>query len=223
MIEFQGGEFKDIFPIKIYEAQYPNFENIKQQLIDNITSNFNSEFVNEYSGHDHPLRAGAVTKIYDKFTYTEEGKTIDDPNLKLVFDWITEQGKEYWKILNLSQHLNPYILQLWATAVKQGGFIASHNHNPIPVAGVFYLKAEPRLGNLFLENPLDLVLGKSPNHSDQHTPTRFNYEVEAISGKLVLFPGWMKHFTRPNPTDDLRMSMAVNFGCQGQVWFTEFS
>ena len=223
MIEFQGGEFKDIFPIKIYEAQYPNFENIKQQLIDNITSNFNSEFVNEYSGHDHPLRAGAVTKIYDKFTYSEEGKTIDDPNLKLVFDWITEHGKEYWKILNLSQHLNPYILQLWATAVKQGGFIASHNHNPIPVAGVFYLKAEPRLGNLFLENPLDLVLGKSPNHSDQHTPTRFNYEVEAISGKLVLFPGWMKHFTRPNPTDDLRMSMAVNFGCQGQVWFTEFS
>jgi hypothetical protein len=223
MIEFQGGEFKDIFPIKIYEAQYPNFENIKQQLIDNITSNFNSEFVNEYSGHDHPLRAGAVTKIYDKFTYTEEGKTIDDPNLKLVFDWMTEHGKEYWKILNLSRHLNPYILQLWATAVKQGGFIASHNHNPIPVAGVFYLKAEPRLGNLFLENPLDLVLGKSPNHSDQHTPTRFNYEVEAISGKLVLFPGWMKHFTRPNPTDDLRMSMAVNFGCQGQVWFTEFS
>ena len=223
MIEFQGGEFKDIFPIKIYEAQYPNFENIKQQLIDNITSNFNSEFVNEYSGHDHPLRSGAVTKIYDKFTYSEEGKTIDDPNLKLVFDWITEHGKEYWKILNLSQQLNPYILQLWATAVKQGGFIASHNHNPIPVAGVFYLKAEPRLGNLFLENPLDLVLGKSPNHSDQHTPTRFNYEVEAISGKLVLFPGWMKHFTRPNPTDDLRMSMAVNFGCQGQVWFTEFS
>jgi len=223
MIEFQGGEFKDIFPIKIYEAQYPNFENIKQQLIDNITSNFNSEFVNEYSGHDHPLRSGAVTKIYDKFTYSEEGKTIDDPNLKLVFDWITEHGKEYWKILNLSQQLNPYILQLWATAVKQGGFIASHNHNPIPVAGVFYLKAEPRLGNLFLENPLDLVLGKSPNHSDQHTPTRFNYEVKAISGKLVLFPGWMKHFTRPNPTDDLRMSMAVNFGCQGQVWFTEFS
>ena len=213
----------DLFAHTIYETEFVGYENIQAPLIDYITSNFNSEFVNEYSGHDHPLRAGAVTKIYDKFTYSEEGKTIDDPNLKLVFDWITEHGKEYWKILNLSQHLNPYILQLWATAVKQGGFIASHNHNPIPVAGVFYLKAEPRLGNLFLENPLDLVLGKSPNHSDQHTPTRFNYEVEAISGKLVLFPGWMKHFTRPNPTDDLRMSMAVNFGCQGQVWFTEFS
>ena len=211
----------DLFAHTIYETKFVGYENIQTPLINYITSNFNSEFVNEYSGHDHPLRTGAVTKIYDKFNYSKEGKTIDDPNLKLVFDWITEHGKEYWKILNLSQHLNPYILQLWATAVKQGGFVASHNHNPIPVAGVFYLKAEPRLGNLFLENPLDLVLGKSPHHVDTRTPTRFNYEVAAISGKLVLFPGWMKHFTRPNPTDDLRMSMAVNFGCQGQVWFTD--
>jgi hypothetical protein len=213
----------DLFAHTIYEVELDDYSVIQTPLIDYITSNFNSEFINEYTGHDHPLRAGAVTKIYDKLSYGRENKIIEDPNLKLIFDWITEHGKEYWKILNLSQHLNPYILQLWATGVKRGGFVASHNHNPIPVSGVFYLKAEPRLGNLFLENPLDLVLGKSPHHVDQHTPTRFNYEVQAISGKLVLFPGWMKHFTRPNPTDDLRMSMAVNFGCEGQVHFTEFT
>jgi uncharacterized protein (TIGR02466 family) len=213
----------DLFAHTIYEVELDGYAAIQASLLDYITANFNSEFINEYTGHDHPLRAGAVTKIYDKFSYSKENKTIDDPNLKLIFDWITHHGNEYWKILNLSQHLNPYILQLWATGVKRGGFVASHNHNPVPVSGVFYLKAEPRLGNLFLENPLDLVLGKSPHHVDQRTPTRFNYEVQALSGKLVLFPGWMKHFTRPNPTDDLRMSMAVNFGCEGQVHFTEFS
>lgn len=213
----------DLFAHTVYEVDYPDYNNIQDNLINYITANFNSEFINEYSGHDHPIRAGALTRIYDKFKYQKEGKSIDDPNLKSIFDWITVHGKEYWKILNLSQHLDPYILQLWATAVKQGGFVASHNHNPVPVSGVFYLKSERGLGNLFLENPLDLVLGKSPHHVDERAPTRFNYEIEAVSGKLILFPGWMKHFTKPNPTEDVRMSMAVNFGCHGQVYFTEFT
>jgi uncharacterized protein (TIGR02466 family) len=213
----------NLFAHAIYEVEYPEYDKIQDSLINYITSNFNSEFINEYNDHDHPIRTGALTRIYDRFKYQQEGKVIDDPNLKSIFDWITIHGKEYWKILNLSQHLDPYILQLWATAVKQGGFVASHNHNPVPISGVFYLKAEPRLGNLFLENPLDLVIGKSPYHVNERTPTRFNYEIESISGKLILFPGWMKHFTKPNPTNDLRMSMAVNFGCQGQVYFTEFT
>lgn len=211
-----------LFPSLVYEVEFPNFDQIQQQVIDTITKNFNSEFNNEYHNHDHPLRMGAVTRIYDFVTPDTARNELQDENLKNIFNFITEHGKEYWKILNLSKHLDPYILQLWATAVKRGGFIASHNHNPVPVSGVFYIKAEPRLGNLFLENPLDLVLGKSPYQTDERTPTRFNAEITASSGKLVLFPGWMKHFTKPNPYDELRMSMAVNFGCHGTVHLTEF-
>lgn len=213
----------DIFALKIYEAELKDYANIQTALLNHIASNFTKEPANDYTGRAHPLSAGAVTTIYDKFTYQKEGTTINDPNLKLVFDWITEHGKEYWKILNLSQYLNPYILQLIGTETVRGGFVASHNHNPVPIAGVFYLKAAPTMGNLFLENPLDLILGKSANHSETRIPTTFNYEVEAVSGKLVLFPGWMKHFTKPNTTDDMRISMAVNFGCEGQVYYTEFT
>jgi len=216
----------DIFAHTIYEVDFPDFDKIQQPLIDYIDQNFNSEYINEYDQHDHPIRMGALARIYDSNTYFREGRSIEDPNLKTLFDWITEHGLKYWKILNLSEELNPFIMQLWATAVKRGGFVASHNHNPVPVSGVFYLKARPDQGNLFLENPLDLVLGRSPlntiGYASQRTPTRFNYEVQSTSGKLILFPGWMKHFTRPNQTDELRMSMAVNFGCQGKVYFTEF-
>jgi uncharacterized protein (TIGR02466 family) len=213
----------NLFAHTVYEVEYPDYQQIQQPLIDHITTNFNSEFINSYSSHDHPIRNGALTRIYDRYLYEKENKQIENPILQTLFDWITFHGKEYWRVLNLSQHLDPYILQLWATAVKQGGFVASHNHNPVPVSGVFYLKADPSLGNLYLENPLDLVIGKSPYQVDERTPTRFNHQIEAVSGKLVLFPGWMKHFTAPNPTDEVRISMAVNFGCQGQVYFTEFT
>lgn len=221
----------DLFPHTIYEVDYPEFDKIQSALLNYINTNYEAELMTGYNGHDHPIKLGSLTRIYD----AKESKAIpgaapaadiqqiDDDNLKAVFDWITYHGKEYWNTLNFSKHLDPYILQLWATSVTNGGFVSSHNHNPVPVSGVFYVKAEPKLGNLYLENPLDLVIGKSIYHNDNRTPTRFNHEVEAISGKLVLFPGWMKHFTKPNPTGELRMSMAVNFGCHGQVYYTEYA
>jgi hypothetical protein len=211
----------NLFSNPVYEVEFPNFDGIQQDVINTVTQNFNNEFINEYHQHAHPLRMGALIRIYEHYANDGISNKIENENLKRIFDFITEHGKEYWKILNLSRHLDPYVLQLWVTAVKQGGFIASHNHNPVPVSGVFYIKAEPRLGNLFLENPLDLILGKSPYQADERTPTRFNFEIQAMSGKLILFPGWMKHFTSPNPTDEIRLSMAVNFGCHGEVHFTE--
>ncbi len=212
----------DIFAHTIHEITFPEFDKIQQPLIDYIRENFNTDFDNEYYGHDQPIRSGAVIKIYDSNTWFHEGRNIEDPNLKKLFDWITEQAVDYWNTLNFSEHLTPYILQAWATAVKRGGFVASHNHNPVPISGVFYLKCDPSQGNLFLENPLDILIGKSALKANDKTPTRLNFEIQAVSGKLVLFPGWMKHFTRPNMTDEIRMSMAVNIGCHGQVHYTEF-
>lgn len=215
----------ELFPITVYETEYENYSLIQDELIEYIQSSFHAEFINEYHGHDHPIRNGALYKIYDKYGYVNEGerKIIENPHLKNLHEWIDFHSREYWKALNFSNKLDPYILQLWATATGRGGFVASHNHNPVPIAGVFYLKSSPELGNLFLENPNDLVLGKSAYNTDRLAPTRFNHEIETVSGKLVLFPGWMKHFTRPNPTDEIRMSMAINFGCHGQVYFTEFA
>lgn len=212
----------DIFAHTIHEVEFPDYQSIQAPLIDFISSSFNSDFDNEYHGHDQPIKMGAVAKIYDSHTYYHEGKKIENPYLKKLFDWITEHGIEYWNTLNYSDHLTPFILQAWATAVKRGGFVASHNHNPVPISGVFYLKFDQGQGNLFLENPLDILIGKSALKASDKTPTRLNYEVQCASGKLVLFPGWMKHFTRPNDTDEVRMSMAVNIGCHGQVHYTEF-
>jgi uncharacterized protein (TIGR02466 family) len=207
----------DIFAHPFCEIEFPNYEKIQAECVAYVTAQFDNEFANEYQGHDHPIKNGSIKCIYDKFS-----KPLESPAFIELHDWIQEQGKKYWEVLNLTKFLDPYVMQYWVNAVPRGGFVASHNHNPVPISGVFYINAEPRMGNLYLENPMELVLGKSAYHTDTRTPTRFTYEVESKSGKLVFFPGWMKHHTKPNPTDDIRMSMAVNYGCVGQVNYTEF-
>lgn len=210
----------DIFPITIYEVDFPNYDKIQQKMIDIVLEKLSQN--SSYTGHDHPIMNGSIAMLFDRLASNNFDPEIDDPVVKELHDFIYEHGKKYWEILNFSKKLNPYVLQLWVNSVPKGGFVASHNHNPTPISGVFYVNATPEMGNLFLENPLDLVLGKSIYNTESRTPKRFNHEVESRSGKLILFPGWIKHFTKANPTDHLRMSMAVNIGCHGNVFVTEF-
>jgi uncharacterized protein (TIGR02466 family) len=214
-----NGKVLELFPHKIYEVDFPDYSKIQDQLIKEVSTYFNEDFTSDYNKHDHPIKNGNLKDIYD----ARVSLNIPHPNLKSVFDFITEEGKKYWdQVLGYTDQLDPYILNGWVTAVKQGGFVASHNHNPIPVAGVFYIKAEAGQGNLYLENPSDLFIGRAPYKANSgYVPQRFNYEMQSRSGKLILFPGWMKHFTKENTTNDIRISIAVNFGCQGQVWFTD--
>lgn len=207
----------DIFPLTIYEAECPDFLTIKDDLVKYIESKLPSK--NEYQGHEHPIMNGSITMLYDKLNET----LIENANCQKIFNFIQEQGQQYWKILNFTQYIDPYILQLWVNSVPKGGFVASHNHNPTAISGVFYINADPSMGNLYLENPLDLVLGKSIYYTDPNNrvPKRFHHEIESTSGKLVLFPGWMKHFTKTNLTDHNRISMAVNFGSIGKVYINE--
>ena len=214
-----NGKVLELFPHRVYEIDFPDYKNIQDQLIKEVSTYFGDDFSSDYNHHDHPIRNGNLKDIYNSRVTSE----ISHPNLKSVFDFITEEGKKYWdQVLGYSDLLKPYILNGWVTAVGKGGFVASHNHNPIPVAGVFYIKANEGQGNLYLENPSDLFIGRAPYKANSgYVPQRFNYEMQSSSGKLILFPGWMKHFTKENTTNDIRISMAVNFGCQGQVWFTD--
>jgi uncharacterized protein (TIGR02466 family) len=210
----------NLFPTPVYQADFQNYHKIQQDLELMVTSNLGKDLVNKYHAHDHPIKGGALTMIYD--CLDKDNSTIFNPALQEVYNFINLHCNEYWKTLNLSKFLKPYILQMWVNGVKNGGFVSSHNHNPVPVSGVFYIKATSEQGNIFMENPLDLVIGKSPYHAEERKPTRFHQELEVSSGRLILFPGWLKHFTAPNTTNEIRLSMAINFGCQGEVRITEF-
>jgi len=215
---------KNLFSQQVYEIEFPNYKDIQDDLIRYIETKFDKNFKSSYNNHEHPIKNGALIRLYDVLNpngILPLKPEIENESLKKIFDFTTEHLKNYWKVLNYSDQLDPYILQLWVNVVKEGGFVASHNHNPVPISGVFYISAEPTQGNLFLENPLDLIIGKSPLDKKEMVPSRFHHEIEAKSGKLILFPGWMKHFTKENNTNDIRISMALNFGCCGQVYYTD--
>jgi len=195
------------FAIPIYEVEYENFADIQQSLIDNIPfENKNEEC------HEHPV-TGELYNVSDKSKGVNSQPIYTD-----LLKWCEIHAKKYWETLGFTELLEPHILSSWIGIQSKGGKCISHNHNPHPIGGVFYLKATSEQGDLVLENPLDLLIGRHPLSSYNNTlPTRLKLIVKATSGKLVLFPGWMKHYSQGNNTNEKRYAMALNYGCRTDV------
>ncbi len=200
---FAPGQSKDIFPIKIYEAEFPNFETIRDEIISAMIPHFESK--NLADGNDYIFSDGEPMIIR---TGNELHK---DPAFKSVVDFIEYHGREYWRQSDLTSRVEPYILQLWANRVPPGGFTPAHNHNPVPVAGAFYIDANPEKGNLYLEDPLEMVQGRMPRDF-LHKPYLYTETIKVTSGKLVMFPGYLRHHTRSNLSKENRYVFGFNFG-----------
>jgi hypothetical protein len=65
---------------------------------------------------------------------------------------------------------------------------------------VYYIKATGNEGNLRLINPLTY---------DKFV-VDLNFEITPITGKLILFPGWLKHQVLQNNSNNERISLAFN-------------
>lgn len=203
---------KDIFALRIREVFMPNFEPIAKDAMAKIMPLFDTDPAELQ--HDFALNGGL--SLYYKYN-----RLADQLDLKEIIQFVNEQAQLYWKSLNYSQYLTPYVLNSWANITPPGANWGSHNHSPAPLAGVIYLNANPSMGNLVLEHPLDTVLSCQPYEFD-FKPKLFDYEIKSETGKLVLFPGYLKHKTQLNPSNDLRLVIGFNIGCRGQVNYLHY-
>lgn len=197
---------RDIFPVTIYETYFENFSEIQQDIIDKLRPLFKDNIA---SGNQY----------YDK-----DGDPIfvrTDPNLQTreelrpLSDFIEYHAKLYWKELGLSEKIDPYLMQLWANDVPPGGFTPAHTHIPVPLGGVFYVEADEEMGNLFLEDPLETTRGQMP-YDHAFRPYLPVEEIKVETGKLVMFPGWLRHHVRSNMSNNNRLIVGFNIGAWRQ-------
>jgi uncharacterized protein (TIGR02466 family) len=199
---YQQGNFRNLFPTVIYEAVWPEFESIRQSLIDKVMPYFES---NVASGNDYVDREGN-----DIFKRTVPNLHLR-PEFKEVVEFIEYHGREYWKTMGWTVQETPYVLQIWANDVPPGGFTPTHNHNPVAVGGALYLDADSKKGNLHLEDPMHMVKGRMP-YDWEKKPYLYTEEINVEAGKLIMFPGWLMHHVRSNRSNSNRIVIGYNFG-----------
>jgi uncharacterized protein (TIGR02466 family) len=110
---------------------------------------------------------------------------------------------------------------MWANITPRGGYVDSHLHGNMPFTAVLYVDASPEQGNLFIENPMEMVLMNQPIGPDVQYP--LGEEIAVNSGDFVMLPGYIRHSVRPNTTDKPRLILAFNLGCRGTYWSSQWN
>lgn len=195
------GKFIDIFPMRIYEVEYPNFHKIKQQLLEDLEPHFKTLA----PGNQYIDELGRP-QIYRTMPNLEK-----DPKFKDLIEFVEHHGRIYWKECNLTTRVEPYVLHMWANKIPPGGFTPVHVHTPMPVASALYIHASNEMGVLEIENPLDTIEKMMPRDNNL-APYYHTHQINVFDGKLVLFPGWVRHFTRSNMTSENRVIASFNIG-----------
>jgi uncharacterized protein (TIGR02466 family) len=199
---------KEVFPIKIYTAQFPDYEKVQESLEVEIR-NFFGDDPRKFSNH----------RLFNNSYCLEGTKPFEMRNLHFrtkhqqVITWIHEHIQSYWKELGYTDQRIPQIEHMWANLTPKGGNIVHHNHSPFEIAGSFYVNATPEMGCIALIDPLEVIRGRLPIDSGQESKQGryfFDHVEPPAPGKLVLFPGWLYHKTQPNPSDKERIVMGMN-------------
>jgi hypothetical protein len=157
------------------------------------------------------------TKFEDLEMLARARNVVSSENIKnihthgefeLLTDFVEQEAKKYWDMLGYYPDIYPKIWQSLATIKSEESDMYPHNHCRSPLNATLYLEAHEGDGIVF-QNPLDLILGSQPIKMPYKN---FLNGLESQTGSLVLFPGWLKHYTQRNTSNKpcVTFSSALN-------------
>jgi uncharacterized protein (TIGR02466 family) len=190
-----------IFSVDIYKTKFTDLA-VLAQARDAVNQLDFSAVSGEYAG------AVANGGGLDTLTTQVNQKNVHTfDKFKPLGDFIEQEGKKYWDLLGYYPDVLPKIRHSWVNITNSGGLVSPHNHCRNPIVAVFYLEANDNCGNIVFENPMELILGGQPIKMPYKN---FQTSVKVTTGDVVIFPGYLKHYTEVNNSNSPRVTFVVN-------------
>lgn len=105
------------------------------------------------------------------------------------------------------------LLNSWSIITPKGGSNTIHNHSNSFLSGVYYIQVDTESSPLNFYDPRDIKVFLNPFNSAKngtYTADVVNFKVK--SGKLLIFPSWLKHSVPENKSETDRIIISFNLG-----------
>ena len=179
----------DMFTIPVFEFKFKDHELYRQQWIDAL----------ETPGmwRDKTLNPSRTFKVSSPNLHKNE---IFNPLRVFFLECL-------YSVVNDSCGLRTDmgITSMWATKHEKDGFHHSHTHGNTFFAGVYYLDSDSDkpagtefnnvMADFYSFNRIKTVSECGLKSNSFHSVNEVPFE----RGKLIIFPGWLRHTTRQNP------------------------
>ena len=117
---------------------------------------------------------------------------------------ICTNTQEYLQALDYDS-MDHTVVNSWFTCTHPGEHAHIHDHPGVDISGVVYAAADSTQGDIFFPRPFDQFgMSKLLMHWPDH------YSLEPTTGRVILFPSWLKHGVRTNTSNTNRVSFSWN-------------
>lgn len=187
------GIVADPFPRYVYKFHYDfDWDNIKKEVYTQLDQVQNSS----------NLEVGNATSTVDARYFGPHTWNTFQP----FMDWLNDPLLEVWERLNYTVgNTNCRPEQSWLNLHKNSGQTLEHAHGYVELVVTCYLQLPKNSGYIEYRDPLDQLKVNTPTYENASF-----YEVPAVTGDILIFPGWLKHRTQPNSSDEDRIVMTIN-------------
>ena len=96
------------------------------------------------------------------------------------------------------------MLDAWAVKYSKNDFQVPHHHGRVMYTGILYLDVDKK------QAPTTFI---APFSSETTGNTRLS-QIECKEGTLVIFPGHLMHFVKPNPVKKHRIVISFDINCK---------
>ena len=199
----------NLFSIDIWRFQFPDLAYLSDLCHSDILDNLGLEQLDYIAPGNFRTSARSWERI------PGNDRIHDLEPFQPIRDFILEKCLEVWRTLDYYHDQSPKIYQSWVNVTGPHGFAMPHVHYNAALSAVVYLAADPDRGNLIFENPLDLAMCAQPL---SRKTERSRHEVAVTTGDVLIFPGWLRHFTAPNRTMQDRISFIANLNGTGESY-----
>jgi len=146
-------------------------------------------------------------------TYAVNRQLHEIPALTELVTQVMKRVRVFWNILDVNKGLVPKIDECWSNLHPTGGFTDTHSHSLMPVVVSFYLSAPENSGGIVFTNPMEYSLSHIPYNDPIEGKTETTVKVE--TGDILLFPGYLRHKTQVNYSDQDRIVITFNIRPEG--------
>ena len=175
------------------------------------------DFVDKYIENTKPLSVPGGVQVFK-----DRGKFLENLKLEKIKDLVNQHAQIFRdRIMACTNELQ--MTSSWLTINHKGDSHAAHKHHHTIFSVCYYPKAES--GDLVLQAPNSKNIFQKDYHfgfsySKFNTWNSRNWSIPVLSGDIVIFPGWVVHFTTPNESDTPRLMIADNYWLKGDMKFS---
>ena len=162
---------------------------------------------------DTVINSGFSTK--DGLSVTTNTNLLKESGLERIQSFMVTFTKTFVReALKITNEF--YLTTSWATSNIKGSSHPRHNHPNTLLSALYYAEAES--GDLVLLNDRDNMFpnfGFKWNILETNSFNTTEWTIPVRTGHVVIFPGWMNHYSTPNLNDKPRIALGANFFTRG--------